>query len=550
MRPEGVQQNPEITRIYGERRIPNRPVLIGFASEMYVAAPGAIDPGSGYRTLSLFLDRRSGGRSINTGLFESVTVGRDRGTNLVVINNEAISRNHAQLSRDRGGRWSIRDMNSLNGTFMDRILEIPQTEEMITVPEGEWVYLPTPDPTTDRVNVVFGSHQDVGVLPAQLMRTDVGAALHMPNYSRILPLYEAVNIGSQDTPDQISIPGLNYRHATVIALEDGFLLRDRSRDGILVQRDSSTQDRPSAVQHVLEEGVAVAIERQRGIDFAETLFPTVFTEKVATTVKADKLKNWESVSLADAHYLAVFDGDKPKKGNSASAITASKIWEVMSGLPVNSPIADVQEAIRDGLYEASEEMANDSATSASIVYLTRFDRRRFAVIAHAGTTRVEVVKYDGRVQSLTVDQGRAYADGRDRSQEEVVDRQKSKGQITNEANLDARFIMEQVDQVENGEIHLAGSLGEYWHRRGDAYFTINRIESEPTFSVYEIQDDDAYIMCSSSGVTGALTPAERIGSFRSGETLEERVRAVAEDARATTGLREMRRHASLAVGKL
>ena len=47
-----------------------------------------------------------------------VTVGRHENS-LVVLNDVSVSRHHAVFTRTASGRWTVRDLNSLNGTYVN-----------------------------------------------------------------------------------------------------------------------------------------------------------------------------------------------------------------------------------------------------------------------------------------------------------------------------------------------------------------------------------------------------------------------------------------------
>ena len=48
-----------------------------------------------------------------------ITIGRNKENNDVVVNDNKVSRNHLQIIRDDQGNFSVLDLNSTNGTYVN-----------------------------------------------------------------------------------------------------------------------------------------------------------------------------------------------------------------------------------------------------------------------------------------------------------------------------------------------------------------------------------------------------------------------------------------------
>lgn len=68
------------------------------------------------------------GRTIFELQLERVTIGRRR-TCAVVLEHPGVSARHCELARSPGGQWTITDLGSTNGTFVNGV---PVTETALT----------------------------------------------------------------------------------------------------------------------------------------------------------------------------------------------------------------------------------------------------------------------------------------------------------------------------------------------------------------------------------------------------------------------------------
>lgn len=76
-------------------------------------------------TTTLYITEENAQRNMTLADHEKVTIGRDR-NNDVIINNPAVSRSHAMIHRIGDGRYTLTDLGSANGTFVnDRKVSIP-----------------------------------------------------------------------------------------------------------------------------------------------------------------------------------------------------------------------------------------------------------------------------------------------------------------------------------------------------------------------------------------------------------------------------------------